>query len=167
MKENIVLIGMPGAGKSTIGVLLAKAINYQFIDTDLIIQNRTNMKLFELINKTGINTFLKIEEDILSELTYKKTVIATGGSAVYGEKAMKHLSENGHIIYIKLSCEEIKKRVNNIKTRGIAMSNGSSIEDVYEERIALYDKYADIIVDCENMNIEESVNKIMMEINNL
>jgi len=167
MKENIVLIGMPGAGKSTIGVLLAKAINYQFIDTDLIIQNRTNMKLFELINKNGINTFLKIEEDILSELTYKKTVIATGGSAVYGEKAMKHLSENGHIIYIKLSCEEIKKRVNNIKTRGIAMSNGSSIEDVYEERIALYDKYADIIVDCENMNIEESVNKIMMEINNL
>lgn len=161
MKNNIVLIGMPGAGKSTIGVLLAKSINYQFIDTDLIIQSQNGSKLYEIINEKGIDEFLKIENDTLAGVNVEKSVIATGGSAIFGEEAMTHLKSIGYIVYIRLSCEEIERRINNIKTRGIAMSKGKTISDIYGDRTPLYEKYADIIVDCENTTIEDCVEMIM------
>ncbi|MBR3834014.1 MAG: shikimate kinase [Lachnospiraceae bacterium] len=157
MKKNIVLIGMPGAGKSTIGVLLAKAINYDFIDADLIIQQKHNKKLYEIINECGIDEFLRIEDDVISGINVDGTVIATGGSAIYGENAMKHMKENGIVIYLKLSCVEIINRISNITTRGIAMKDGKTIFDIYNERVPLYEKYADITIDAEGTNIEECV----------
>ncbi|MBE5932680.1 MAG: shikimate kinase [Lachnospiraceae bacterium] len=157
MKKNIVLIGMPGAGKSTIGVLLAKAINYDFLDADLVIQKQYNKKLYEIINEKGIDEFLKIEDKIISEIDVKGTVIATGGSAVYGENAMKHMKENGVVVYLKLSCVEIINRISNIKTRGIAMKEGKTIFDIYNERVPLYEKYADIVINAEGTSVEESV----------
>ncbi|MBE5945724.1 MAG: shikimate kinase [Lachnospiraceae bacterium] len=161
MKNNIVLIGMPGAGKSTVGVLLAKAMNYSFMDTDLTIQQENGKKLYEIIADKGIDEFLNIENDVLSHVEANQSVIATGGSAVYGEEAMKHLSDIGHIVYIKLSCQEIVRRVSNIKTRGIAMKKGKTIFDIYAERVPLYEKYADIIVDGENTTIEECVERVV------
>ena len=121
MKNNIILIGMPGAGKSTVGVLLAKAMNYQFLDTDLTIQQENGKKLFEIINEKGLDEFLNIENDVLSRVNATNSIIATGGSAIFGKEAMEHLKSIGHVVYIRLSCDEIIRRVNNIKTRGIAM----------------------------------------------
>lgn len=161
MKKNIVLIGMPGAGKSTVGVLLAKALSYDFMDTDLIIQKKTGKKLYETIKEQGMDEFLVIENDAIKEIDTDKTIIATGGSAIFGKEAMAHLSKIATIVYIKLSCEEILRRVKNIKTRGIAMKAGKTLEDVYYERIPLYEKYADIVVECDNMTIEDSVESIM------
>ena len=167
MKKNIVLIGMPGAGKSTIGVLLAKALNYNFIDADLVIQQQNNKKLFEIINEVGIEEFLKIEDETISNINTSGTVIATGGSAVYGENAMNHMKDNGIVMYLKLSCLEIINRISNIKTRGIAMKEGKTIFDIYNERVHLYEKYADIIIDAEGTNIEECVSLVMEEIVNI
>lgn len=164
MKDNIVLIGMPGAGKSTLGVLLAKSLNYDFLDTDLTIQKKSGKKLYEMINESGIDYFISYENDVLKEVNASNTVIATGGSAVFGKEAMEHLSQIGTIVYIRLSCEEIIRRVNNIKTRGIAMKRGKTMRDVYEERAPLYEKYADIIVNAENTSIEESVYKLIEQL---
>ena len=158
---NIILIGMPGAGKSTLGVLLAKAMNYRFVDTDLMIQERTGEFLYKTIEGRGIDEFLTIEEDVLCGIDFDRTIIATGGSAVYGEKAMNHLKNTGKIIYIKLSCDEIKRRVKNITTRGIVMKKGKTLEDVFAERAPLYEKYADITVECDGISIEESVARIV------
>jgi shikimate kinase len=165
MKSNIILIGMPGAGKSTLGVLLAKAVNYSFMDTDLIIQNQQGRRLYEIINESGIEEFLRIENAALKAVNAKNTVIATGGSAVFGVEAMEHLKADGIVVYIRLSLEEIKKRVRNIKTRGIAMKKGKTLEDVYRERVPLYEKYADIIVDGEGTGIEECVELIVNSLN--
>jgi shikimate kinase len=161
MKSNIVLIGMPGAGKSTLGVLLAKAINYSFMDTDLIIQNQQGRLLYEIINESGIEEFLRIENAALKGVNVKNTVIATGGSAVFGTEAMEHLKADGVVVYIRLSLDEIEKRVRNIKTRGIAMKKGKTLADVYGERVPLYEKYADITVDGEGTGIEECVELIL------
>ena len=158
--KNVVLIGMPGAEKRTIGGLLAKTINYRFIDSYLISQNSDGRMLYEIINQDGIDEFLKLEDRIVSEINVTNTVIATGGSVIFGENAMKHLKEIACVIYIKLDCEEIVRRVKNIKTRGIAMNKGETIKDVYNCRVPLYEKYADIVVDCNNLNVEDSVEKI-------
>ena len=158
---------MPGAGKSTIGVLLAKALNYNFIDADLVIQQQNNKKLYEIINEVGIEEFLKIEDETISYINTSRTVIATGGSAVYGENAMNHMKDNGIVMYLKLSCLEIINRISNIKTRGIAMKEGKTIFDIYNERVPLYEKYADIIIDAEGTNIEECVSLVMEEIVNI
>ncbi|MBP9996714.1 MAG: shikimate kinase [Lachnospiraceae bacterium] len=160
-KNNIILIGMPGAGKSTIGVLLAKAITYNFIDTDISIQQREKNQLYKIIDEMGLDAFIKIENDVLSRLEVDGCVIATGGSAVYGQQAMEHLRSIGTVVYIKLGLDEILKRVNNITTRGIAMKKGMALEDVYKERVPLYEKYADIIVDAEGTSIEECVEKVV------
>lgn len=160
-KDNIVLIGMPGAGKSTVGVLLAKALTYNFLDTDISIQRKENRKLQDIIEEQGLEKFVNIENEVLSRLEVDGCVIATGGSAVYGQEAMKQLKTIGTVVYIRLSLEEIERRVNNIKTRGIAMKKGNTLKDVYEERIPLYEKYADIIVDGEASTIEEVVEKIV------
>lgn len=161
MNDNVILIGMPGAGKSTVGVLLAKALGYDFIDTDLIIQGRLNNRLYKIIEEHGIDYFLQAENKIVSEVTADHTIIATGGSVVFGKEAMEHLRRMGKVVYIKLGCDEIKRRVNNITTRGIVMKKDETIEDIYSERVPLYERYADITVDVRNTTIEEAVEKIL------
>lgn len=161
MNDDVILIGMPGAGKSTVGVLLAKALGYDFIDTDLIIQGRLNNRLYKIIEEHGIDYFLQAENKIVSEVHADHTVIATGGSVVFGKEAMENLRQMGKVVYIKLGCDEIKRRVNNITTRGIVMKKDETIEDIYSERAPLYERYADITVDVGNTTIEEAVEKIL------
>ncbi len=161
---NVVLIGMPGSGKSTVGVLLAKSLLCSFIDTDLIIQNKYSMPLNEIIGEFGSAEFIKRENETLSEITTDNCVIATGGSAVYGEKAMLNLKRNAKTVYLKLPVAELEKRINNIKTRGIVMEKGETLYSVYLSRATLYEKYADITVDCSHLTAEECVDKIIEEL---
>lgn len=162
--KNIVLIGMPGAGKSTIGVILAKALLFAFTDTDLIIQSRYGMSLSDIIEKEGTEAFLKIENDVIAGCTFSNCVVATGGSAVYGDEAMKNLRENGIVIYLKLPVSELQKRLSNIHTRGVAMEKGETIAELYEKRKPLYEKYSDITIDCFGLTAEECVEKIISKI---
>ena len=164
MKSNIVLIGMPAAGKSTIGVLLAKTMLKSFVDTDLIIQSRWGCGLCNIIEKEGTDAFLKIENDIICSQEYSHSVVATGGSAVYGEEAMAHLGKDGIIIYLELGLSEIEKRIGNITTRGVAMKNGTTLADLYNERTPLYNKYADITVNCQGKTAEEVVTEIALKL---
>lgn len=157
---NIVLIGMPGCGKSTIGVLLAKSMLCDFIDTDLIIQNTYHKSLCQIIADDGLAGFKQKEDEILKGVKCDNSVIATGGSAVYCENGMKSLKKNGKVIYLKLTPDVIKKRINNITTRGIAMEDGCTIDDLYLERAPLYEKYADYTIECEGLTAEECVTKI-------
>ena len=160
--NNIILTGMPSCGKSTLGVLFAKAEMYGFCDTDLLIQQREKLPLFKIIEKHGIEGFSEIESGVVSSLGgYHRTVIATGGSVVLCEEAMENLRRNGTVIYIKLPCEEIKRRVKNITTRGLVMRPGETLDDVFRERAPLYEKYADITVDCTGLKTEESVEKLI------
>lgn len=160
-RMNFILIGMPGSGKSTIGVLLAKALNFDFLDTDILIQKKTGKKLYETINEKGVDAFLAIENDVLSQVEVDRTIIATGGSAVFGKEAMEHLMKLGKIIYLDLSCEEIIRRVNNIKTRGIVMKKGKTMEDIYRERVPLYQKYAQYDFKCDQLTMEECVSGLV------
>lgn len=160
-KTNIVLIGMPGAGKSTLGVLLAKALGKAFVDTDLLIQSKTGQLLQEIIAHRGVDGFLKVEEEVLLEFAATNTVVATGGSAVYSGIAMKHLKEQGIVVYLKLSYRAIEDRISNIASRGIAMGQGQRLEDLYHERSPLYLEYADLMIDCEMLSIEEAVSELI------
>lgn len=160
MNKNIILTGMPGAGKSTLGVLLAKATGMFFVDTDIIIQQETKRLLQDIIDNDGTDRFLEIEEEVLMSLDTGNTVIATGGSAIYSEKAMKHLKKNGTVVYLHVDFAEIEKRVTNITTRGIVLKNGRSLADAFGERKPLYDRHADLVIDCTGCTIEESVKKI-------
>lgn len=162
--KNIVLIGMPGAGKSTIGVLLAKSTLMDFTDTDLLIQKKYSSALCDIINEKGIDEFLKIENDVICEAEFHNCVVATGGSAVYGEKAMEKLENSGTVVYLKVDAAELKKRINNIHTRGIAMKEGTTIDELYSERAPLYEKYADITVDCASLTPEQCVDEIIRNI---
>ncbi len=156
---NIILIGMPGCGKSTVGVLLAKAMQYSFVDCDLIIQKSCGMSLQEIIDSKGLDTFLAAEEAVLCGMDETDSVIATGGSAVYSDEAMKHLKKDAVTLYISLPCSEIERRLTNIKTRGVAISKGKTISSLYEERCPLYEKYADIILDSDSLDIEDTVER--------
>jgi shikimate kinase len=140
---NVILIGMPGAGKSTVGVILAKTLGKKFIDTDLLIQEKEKRLLQEILNDDGTAEFLKIEESVLLSMSPEDSVIATGGSAVYSEAAIKHLKCTGIAVYLKLPFAEIKTRLSNITTRGVVMNGSQSLQDVYEERVPLYEKYAE------------------------
>lgn len=160
--KNIVLIGMPGAGKSTIGVLLAKTLGLDFIDTDLIIQKKHKRLLQQLIDSLGPDEFLKIEQDTLCSLNCSDSVIATGGSAVYCDKGMQHLKKNGIFIYLKLKESELLKRIKCIKSRGIVLPYGSSFSDIYIERTPLYEKYADYTVNCHKKSVEDIVHEIVI-----
>lgn len=157
---NIVLIGMPGCGKSTIGVLLAKALLYDFIDTDLILQNKTGKSLVDIITDIGVDGFIRFENEELSKIQCFNTVIATGGSAIYGNDAMINMKKCGIVIYLQLPVEEIKNRINNINTRGIVMDKGITIDELYIKRKPLYEKYADITIDCTTKEIEIIVEEI-------
>lgn len=158
---NIILIGMPAVGKSTIGVLLAKTLILSFTDTDLLIQEKYKKSLCDIINENGTKAFLNIEEDVILNSDFHNSVIATGGSAVYGENAMKKLKASGKVIYLDLSLEEIRKRIGDIKSRGVVLTKGTTLEDIFNDRKALYEKYADIKIDCNNLTAEECVEKII------
>ncbi len=160
MSDNIVLIGMPGCGKSTVGVILAKTLGVGFVDTDLIIQQREKRLLQDIIDTDGIDAFLDIEADAVMSLDCENQVVATGGSVVFREKSVKHLKNNGKIFFLNVSLDEIKKRLDNINTRGVAAEKTQSIEDIFNQRYPLYIKYADHVLDLKNSNVEETVEKI-------
>lgn len=160
-KKNIILIGMPASGKSTAGVLLAKAIGYGFIDCDLLIQNEQKALLCDIIAQKGAEEFLRIEEGVNASLWAERCVIATGGSVIYGERAMAHLKELGTIVYLKLGEKELEKRLKNIFRRGVVMrKEGETVADLYAERVPLYEKYADVTIDCEGQDVEQTVRAI-------
>lgn len=159
-KNNVVLIGMPGAGKSTVGVVLAKVLGYQFIDADLIIQDREKRLLMDIIEEEGLDGFIQIENDVNASINTQESVIATGGSVVYGKEAMEHLKTIGTVVYIKLSYETLSGRLGNIKQRGVALKENQTLYSLYEERCPLYEKYADIVIDSEDLEVEELLDKI-------
>lgn len=152
---NVVLIGMPGSGKSTIGVVLAKILGYEFLDSDLVIQKREKRRLSRIIEEEGTDGFLKIENDVNASLNPTDTVIATGGSAIYGEEAMEHLRKIGTVIYLKLEYNNLKRRLGNLKNRGVVLKDGQTLLDLYNERIPLYEKYAHITIDEKNKDIQD------------
>lgn len=158
--SNIALIGMPGCGKSTVGVVLAKAMGYQFIDCDLLIQKKEGKLLSELIADNGVAGFHEIENRVISSIGVDKNVIATGGSAIYGEDAMAHLREIARVIYLKLPYEEIEERLGDLHQRGITIEPGETLRDLYDQRVPLYEKYAHEIVDTKGLLLRESVAKI-------
>ena len=158
--KNVVLIGMPGVGKSTIGVVLAKNLGISFVDADLVIQEQEGRKLHELIEEHGLDGFLEIEGRVNASLNPKTAVIATGGSAVYCESAMEHLDSIATICYLKLSYESIRDRLGDLAERGVVLRDGETLEELYDERVPLYEKYANVIVDCENKNIRAIVMEI-------
>lgn len=158
--KNIVLIGMPGAGKSTVGVVLAKRLGMSFMDSDLVIQEQEGKTLHKIISEKGTEGFLVIEEEVNASLHPKNTIIATGGSVIYGKKAMEHLRKIATVCYLKLSYESVSDRLGDLTRRGVALKEGQTLLDLYKERTPLYEKYADIVIDCENKNIREVVGKI-------
>ena len=158
--KNMILIGMPGCGKSPVGVVLAKALGMDFIDSDLVIQKKTGVKLSQLIDEHGDEGFRAIENRINAELEADNSIIATGGSVIYGEDAMRHLKEIGTIIYLKLSCEAIEDRLGDLHARGVTIQPGWTLQDLYNERVPMYEKWADITVDCEQLRLREVVGYI-------
>ncbi len=161
MNKSVTLIGMPGAGKSTVGVLLAKSLLMDFTDTDLIIQRETGKSLCEIIEADGTESFLETENRIILAQTFDNSVIATGGSAVYGKEAMEKLKEISTVVYLSLPVEELEKRIKDIHTRGVAMKNGVTLRELFEERRSLYEKYADFTVECQGLTAEECVENII------
>ena len=159
-KSNIILIGMPGCGKSTVGVVLAKNMGYRFMDSDICIQEQEDCLLHEIITREGLEGFLAIENKVNASLDVVKHVIATGGSAVYGAQAMTHLSEIGTIVYLQLPYEDIEERLGDLVRRGVALKEGQTLCGLYEERIPLYEKYAEITVDCHGKAIRDIVAEI-------
>ena len=161
MKDNVILIGMPGVGKSTLGVVLAKELGYEFVDADLLIQKREKRLLKEIIAEDGVDGFLKIENDVNASIDTHKTVVATGGSVIYGEEAMAHLGSIGTIVYLKLDYETLDSRLGCLKGRGVVLKDGQNLKSLYEERIPLYEKYADIIVDEGGLDLEETLKAVL------
>ena len=166
-KENIILTGMPTSGKSTVGVILAKILGKDFIDSDILIQKREGAALSEIIENKGIDGFLECEEQALLAINVSNTIIATGGSAIYSEAGMKHLSEEAVVIYLKIGQEDLKKRLKSIKERGVVMRPGESLEDMYAARSELYERYADITVEEEGASVEDTVNAVAGALRNL
>lgn len=162
--NNITLIGMPGAGKSTVGVVLAKILGYQFIDSDLLIQKEEKRKLSRIISEDGIEGFKIIENRVNASIEVEETVIATGGSVVYCEEAMNHLKSIGKIIYLKLSYESVSKRLGDLRGRGVVLREGQNLKDLYDERKPLYEKYADIVIDEEGINLEATLQAVLDKI---
>ena len=162
--KNVILIGMPGAGKSTVGVVLAKRLGYTFLDSDLVIQQKYGKLLHELIREHGVEGFWKIESDVNAGLTCDKTVIATGGSAIYGTEAMEHLRSIGTVVYLRLTLSQIEERLGDLTERGVTLREGQDLKALYEERTPLYEKYAHVIIDCDGQKVRELVTRIEREI---
>ena len=146
-KTNITLFGMPSSGKSTIGVLLAKRLGYSFVDVDIVIQEKEGRLLKEIIAEEGLDGFLEVENRINAGVNVNRSVIAPGGSVIYGKEAMEHYKQIGQIVYLKLSFEEVERRIGNVVDRGVALRDGMTLRDLYDERVPYYEKYADITVD--------------------
>ena len=155
---------MPGAGKSTVGVILAKTLGMNFIDTDIVLQENSGRILQEIINTDGIEAFLKTEESSIVSLECANTIIATGGSVVFSDQSMKYLKKKGIIIYLYISYEELVQRIKNITTRGIVLPAGQSLLDLYNQRLPLYEKYADRTIDCSDMDVEKIIEKVLHEL---
>ena len=163
-KNNIVLIGMPGVGKSTLGVVLAKELGYEFVDADLLIQKREKRLLKEIIAEEGVNGFLKIENDVNASICAEKTIIATGGSVIYGKEAMEHLKEIGTVVYLKLDFETLDSRLGSLKGRGVVLKDGQNLKSLYDERIPLYEKYADVTVDEKGLDLEATLTAVLAQL---
>ena len=161
---NLVLIGMPGAGKSTVGVVLAKHMGMRFLDSDLCIQEEENRRLHEIIAEEGLDAFLEIENRVNASLQVENSVIATGGSVIYGKEAMEHLAETGIIVYLQLPYEEIANRLGDLTKRGVAFQDGQSLLDIYKERVPLYESYAELTIDCHEKTIRDIVAEIAEKI---
>lgn len=159
--KNIILVGMPGAGKSTVGVILAKTLGLQFVDTDIVIQERTGRMLQEILDEEGAGAFGKIEEETVLSLRPQRTVIATGGSVVCSESAMAHLKTAGVVVYLEISYGEMEKRLHDITSRGIVLLPGQSLRQMYDERVPLYRKYADIVIECSGERFETVVEDVI------
>ena len=162
--NNIILIGMPGVGKSTIGVILAKLLGYHFVDADLLLQQQEKKLLKDIINERGTDGFIEGENRVNAGIVAEHTVIATGGSVVYGKEAMRHLKEIGTVVYLEVSYDTIKKRLADIKGRGVVLRENQSLLDLYKERTPLYEKYADVKVTEEHLNVEQTIERLVEEL---
>ena len=163
--KNVVMVGMPVSGKSTIGVILAKSLGFDFVDTDLVICKREGKKLQEIIDTEGLEKFLEIEQQVGEEISPVNSVVATGGSMILSDEAMKNLKKDGIVVYVEVPLEILKKRITNMKTRGIAFKKGETLEDIFRVRTPLYEKYADITITAdENTVPEDCVNQIVERI---
>ena len=156
-KSNIVMIGMPGSGKSTLGLALAEQIGYTFVDVDRVIEAETGKLLKEIIAEQGDDGFLKVEEEINASLQAERTVFAPGGSVIYGPKAMEHLKDIATIVYLKVPFEELEKRLGNLQERGVVLKDGMTLRDLYNERLPYYDRYAEVIMDETGKDFEQTV----------
>lgn len=162
MRNNITLIGMPASGKSTMGVLLAKVLGYQFVDGDILIQEKYGMLLREIIDEMGLDGFIKIEEEVNLSLNLNKAIISPGGSIVYSKRAMKHLKKISTVVYIKLPYETIKRRVGNVKRRGVVLKEGQTLKDLYDERIRLYEKYCHFSIEADGLSVEDLLDTLVL-----
>ncbi|MBS6519892.1 MAG: shikimate kinase [Clostridiales bacterium] len=159
--KNIVLIGMPAVGKSTVGVVVAKRLGYEFVDTDLLIQKQQKRLLKEIIAQEGNDGFLAIENQVNRDLDVENAVIAPGGSVVYCEEAMEHYKKTGTVVYLKVSYETIDRRIQNAKSRGVVLKEGQTLKDLYEERVCLFEKYADYTICEDGLTIEETIGNVL------
>lgn len=159
--DNIILIGMPGVGKSTLGVLLAKTLGMTFLDTDLVIQEQEGALLRDLIAARGIEGFLALEGEVCAHLQAHRTVVATGGSVVYRSQAMAHLRELGTVVYLKLGYRALAKRLGSLKRRGVVLRPGQTLRMLYEERVPLYEQYAHLTIDCSGQDVEHTLDRVM------
>ena len=165
-KNNVTLIGMPGAGKSTGGVVLSKVLGYRFVDSDLVIQEQTGRLLHELIAELGDEGFLELENKVNAGLETERSVIATGGSAVYGREAMEHLRDISTVVYLRLSCESLTERLGDLHERGVVLKPGQTLKELMEIRTPLYEKYAHLVIDEEQMDIRAVVGAVTSALRN-
>lgn len=164
--KNIVFIGMPASGKSTVGVVVAKRLGYKFVDTDLVIQEVEKRLLKEIIAEEGNEGFLRIEDRVNAEIQEERAVISPGGSVVYCENAMRHYKETGMIVYLHTSYETISNRLHNAKNRGVVLKDGQTLKDLYEERSALFERYADLTISEEGRDLEETIEEVLRVLEN-
>lgn len=163
-KSNIVLLGMPGSGKSTVGVLLAKRLGMRFVDTDLLIQEQEGRLLSKIISDEGLDEFIKIENRVNASVEAENSVIAPGGSVIYGKEAMEHWKEIAEVVYLKLSYESVSRRLGDLKKRGVVFRPGQTLLSLYQERCPLYEKYADYVVECDGLEIGETMEAVRQKI---
>ncbi len=164
MKDNIIFIGMPAVGKSTVGVITAKRLGYRFIDTDILIQEEEGKLLKDIIREKGIEGFLEVEDRVNARVYTKRTVISPGGSVIYCVNAMKHYKEIGKVVYLKASYETISRRLNNVRNRGVILKNGQTLQELYDERTALFEKYADVTICEDGLRLEDTIQKVLDEL---
>ncbi len=162
-KNNLVLIGMPGAGKSTIGVIAAKVLGMRFVDADILIQEREERLLSEIIEQDGVEGFLRIENEVNAGIECTNSVIATGGSVIYGREAMSHLRRIGTVVYLKLTHDALTERLGDLKNRGVVLKDGQTFEDLYAERTPLYEQYAHVIVEEDGLSMEETLEQVVKQ----